>query len=202
MIGDVGRTENLVDVCRDADALVIEATYMEEEAQMARDFAHLTARQAARLAQEAGVGHLILTHISRRYRERDVLGEARAVFAELASWRAISMLSRCGAGSWWRYTGGDEGQTFMVDRALFFPDVGFVVVAGLFPEAQPVAAHELQAAQPLGAFPEIGRLQVVTPGQVADHAAQRVAVVGRRSARRRNASPAGSCPPAPPPAAG
>ncbi|OGO27569.1 MAG: ribonuclease Z [Chloroflexi bacterium RBG_16_54_18] len=81
MIGDVGRTENLVPVCRGADALVIEATYMEEEAQMARDFAHLTARQAALLAQEAGVGHLILTHISRRYRERDVLGEARATFA-------------------------------------------------------------------------------------------------------------------------
>lgn len=82
LIGDVGRTEDLVEICRGADTLVIEATYLEEEAQMARDFAHLTARQAALLAQQAGVGHLILTHISRRYRERDVLAEARAVFPE------------------------------------------------------------------------------------------------------------------------
>lgn len=79
-VGDTGRTDNLLEVCREADALVIEATYLEEEASMARDFSHLTARQAAELARQAGVKQLILTHISRRYRERDVLAEARAVF--------------------------------------------------------------------------------------------------------------------------
>ncbi len=79
-IGDVGRTAELVDVCRGADALVVEATYLEEEADLARRFAHLTARQAATLAAEAGVGRLILTHLSRRYREQDVLREAREVF--------------------------------------------------------------------------------------------------------------------------
>ncbi|MCI0519876.1 MAG: ribonuclease Z [Chloroflexi bacterium] len=79
-VGDVGRTENLVEVCRGADTLVIEATYLEEEADMAREFAHLTARQAALLARQAGVKHLILTHLSRRYRERDVLSEALEVF--------------------------------------------------------------------------------------------------------------------------
>jgi ribonuclease Z len=81
-VGDAGRSENLVEVCRDADALVIEATYLEEEAEMAREFAHLTARQAAELALQAGVKRLILTHISRRYRERDVLAEAQATFPE------------------------------------------------------------------------------------------------------------------------
>jgi ribonuclease Z len=79
-VGDVGRTHDLVPVCRDADALVIEATYLNEENQMARDFAHLTARMAAELAIEAGVKHLILTHISRRYRERDIIAEARSTF--------------------------------------------------------------------------------------------------------------------------
>lgn len=79
-VGDAGRTDNLVEVCYQADALVIEATYLEEEAEMARQFAHLTARQAAELALKAQVKHLILTHISRRYRERDVLAEAQAVF--------------------------------------------------------------------------------------------------------------------------
>ncbi|HSQ27967.1 MAG TPA: ribonuclease Z [Anaerolineales bacterium] len=79
-VGDVGRTEDLLDVCQDADALVIESTYLEEEASMARDFAHLTARMAAQLATQANVKNLILTHISRRYRERDVIAEAREFF--------------------------------------------------------------------------------------------------------------------------
>lgn len=79
-VGDAGRTDNLVDVCRGADALVIEATYLEEEADLARRFGHLTARQAAELAAEAGVRQLFLVHISRRYAERDVRREAREVF--------------------------------------------------------------------------------------------------------------------------
>jgi ribonuclease Z len=83
-VGDTGRTDDLMEVCRDADTLVIEATYLNAEAEMAADFAHLTAQQAARLASEVGVKHLLLTHISRRYRERDVLAEARAVFANTA----------------------------------------------------------------------------------------------------------------------
>lgn len=79
-IGDVGQTDNLTEACRNADALVIESTYLEVEAEMARDFAHLTAKQAAELAIRSGVKNLILTHISRRYRERDVLIEAQEVF--------------------------------------------------------------------------------------------------------------------------
>jgi ribonuclease Z len=79
-VGDTGDTESLVEVCRGVDTLVIESTYLEAEADLARQFAHLTARMAAELAVKAEVSHLILTHISRRYRERDVLAEARAVF--------------------------------------------------------------------------------------------------------------------------
>jgi ribonuclease Z len=79
-VGDVGETADLLEVCREADVLVIEATYLDAEREMARDFAHLTARQAGELAREAGVKQLILTHISRRYRERDVLAEAQSVF--------------------------------------------------------------------------------------------------------------------------
>ena len=79
-IGDCGRTDDLIEACRQADALVIEATYLEVEADMARTFGHLTARQAAGLAAAAGVGQLILTHVSRRYREREVQEEAEAVF--------------------------------------------------------------------------------------------------------------------------
>lgn len=78
VIGDTGRIDDLIEPCRDADALVIESTYLNEEADMARQFSHLTAQQAAELAVRANVHHLILTHISRRYREKDVLKEAQA----------------------------------------------------------------------------------------------------------------------------
>lgn len=80
MVGDTGQTDNLVNVSQGADGLVIEATYLDEEAAMAREFGHLTARQAAELAVKAGVKQLLLTHISRRYREKDVLVEAQSVF--------------------------------------------------------------------------------------------------------------------------
>ena len=84
VIGDTGRTDDLLAFCRDADALVIESTYTEEEAEMARMFSHLTARQAAELAVKAGVKKLILTHISRRYREKDILQEAQAIFPNVS----------------------------------------------------------------------------------------------------------------------
>ena len=80
VVGDAGKTEDLLEVSKDADALVIESTYLDEEAEMAHQFSHLTARQAAELAVKAGVKKLILTHISRRYREKDVLKEAQAIF--------------------------------------------------------------------------------------------------------------------------
>ena len=80
VVGDAGKTEDLLEVSKAADGLVIESTYLDEEAEMARQFSHLTARQAAELAVTAGVKKLILTHISRRYREKDVLKEAQAIF--------------------------------------------------------------------------------------------------------------------------
>lgn len=80
VVGDTGKTDNLFDVCKDADALVIESTYLNEEAEMASQFSHLTAQQAAELAVKADIKKLILTHISRRYREKDVLKEAQAVY--------------------------------------------------------------------------------------------------------------------------
>ena len=79
-VGDVGRTDELVEVCQQADALVIESTYLEEETDLAREFSHMTAGQAAALAASANVKNLFLTHISRRYRERDVYEEARHGF--------------------------------------------------------------------------------------------------------------------------
>jgi ribonuclease Z len=79
-VGDAGRTDDLLEVAHNADALIIEATYLNVDAQMARSFSHLTAAQSAQLARDAQVGHLYLTHLSRRYRDQDVLNEARSIF--------------------------------------------------------------------------------------------------------------------------
>jgi ribonuclease Z len=80
IVGDTGETESILPYCMDAAGLVIEATYLKEEQEMARQFAHLTAGEAASLAASANVGQLFLTHISRRYRDRDVEKEAREIF--------------------------------------------------------------------------------------------------------------------------
>jgi ribonuclease Z len=54
-------------LAEDADMLVIEATFLAEDTHLARDFGHLTAQQAARVAAESGVRQLVLTHFSQRY---------------------------------------------------------------------------------------------------------------------------------------
>jgi ribonuclease Z len=81
-VGDAGSTSGLCDSAHAADALVIEATYLERERDMAREFGHLTAQQSAELARDAQVNTLILTHLSRRYYEREVLEEAQEVFPD------------------------------------------------------------------------------------------------------------------------
>lgn len=49
------------------DMLVIESTFLDEDVRLATDHGHLTAGQAARVARDGGVRHLVLTHFSQRY---------------------------------------------------------------------------------------------------------------------------------------
>ncbi|MFD6548374.1 ribonuclease Z [Streptomyces sp. NPDC058398] len=49
------------------DLLVIESTFLDGDHRLALDHGHLTAGQAGRVAREAGVRHLVLTHFSQRY---------------------------------------------------------------------------------------------------------------------------------------
>nr|MBC8248138.1 ribonuclease Z [Anaerolineales bacterium] len=81
-VGDAAHTNNLVEVASHADALVIEATYLSKEEELAREYGHLTAAAAATLARQARVRQLYLTHISRRYSAEAVLAEARAIFPQ------------------------------------------------------------------------------------------------------------------------
>ncbi|MBR1652117.1 MAG: ribonuclease Z [Alloprevotella sp.] len=66
---------------RDVTLLYHEATYCEDRADKAAQHMHSTARQAALVAREAGVGRLLLGHFSRRYDDDGAfLREAQAVF--------------------------------------------------------------------------------------------------------------------------
>ncbi|MCS6773660.1 MAG: ribonuclease Z [Anaerolineae bacterium] len=80
MTGDLADTSGLAEIACGAHALVTEATYIEADAELARENGHLTAAQAARLAREANARLLILNHISGRYRDKDIENEAKAIF--------------------------------------------------------------------------------------------------------------------------
>jgi ribonuclease Z len=82
VIGDTETTEGLDEHVRDADVLVIEATFLDRDAAIARDYGHLTAGEAAALAAESGVKQLVLTHISGRYPDEDILAEASKTFPD------------------------------------------------------------------------------------------------------------------------
>ncbi len=61
IVGDTETTDGLVGNVRGADVLVIEATFLERDAAIARDYGHLTAAQAAALAATSGVKLLVLS---------------------------------------------------------------------------------------------------------------------------------------------
>ncbi len=75
---DTRLCENVLRLAAGADLLVIESTYLSPESELARRFGHLTARQAARVAQECGVRKLVLTHFSQRYLEPERFHEEAA----------------------------------------------------------------------------------------------------------------------------
>lgn len=71
-----------------ADLLVIEATYLHRDRALAERYGHLTARQAALIARDAGARRVVLTHFSQRYGdgeefERAYLDEARSVHPDV-----------------------------------------------------------------------------------------------------------------------
>ncbi|NGZ74487.1 ribonuclease Z [Saccharibacillus alkalitolerans] len=84
ILGDTRPTPGIHPLADGADVLVHEATFTDEFADLAHKYYHSTAVQAAEAAKKAGVGELILTHFSSRYKDQDqlrpLLQEARSVF--------------------------------------------------------------------------------------------------------------------------
>ena len=79
--GDTRPSEKLIELAKDSDILIHEATFEEADRLNAYEHGHSTARDAAEIAREANVDKLIITHISPRYIQYDVLErEAREVF--------------------------------------------------------------------------------------------------------------------------
>jgi ribonuclease Z len=90
ILGDTRYCEASVELAKEADVLVHEATFAAEDSALAHDYFHSTAVQAAEVAKLAGVKRLILTHISSRYQgalSEELLEQARELFpnTELAS---------------------------------------------------------------------------------------------------------------------
>jgi ribonuclease Z len=78
--GDTRPTQAVIELAKGASVLVHDSTFAETEKARALETGHSTAREAAGVALEAGVGTLVLTHVSSRHTWREVRDEARLVF--------------------------------------------------------------------------------------------------------------------------
>ncbi|MEM0996788.1 MAG: ribonuclease Z [Bacteroidota bacterium] len=80
-VADTRCCPGTVEIARGADLLLCEATHLQENAEKAHAHFHLTARQAAEIARDAGAEQLVLTHFSQRYPNTLThVAEAQAVF--------------------------------------------------------------------------------------------------------------------------
>ena len=85
--GDTRYSRNIIKFSKNADLLISDSTFCEDFIHHAKNYKHMTSKQAAKIAKESNAKKLVLTHISRRYQEKDtpinvhkLLSEAKEVF--------------------------------------------------------------------------------------------------------------------------
>jgi ribonuclease Z len=82
--GDTMPHEDLVEIAHHADVLIHDATSDAALEEKANRYGHSSSRQAAKIAKEAGVGLLVLTHVSPRYEDpATILADAKQVFGNV-----------------------------------------------------------------------------------------------------------------------
>ena len=81
-IFDTAINNNAIKIAKNSNLLICEATYTEKESDLAREYKHLTAKQAATIAKKSRSKKLILAHLSQRYEnsEGKILNEAKKIF--------------------------------------------------------------------------------------------------------------------------
>ena len=91
---DTRRCAGAVELARGADLLVTESTYLEAEADLAEEYAHLTSVHAARIAAEAGARRLVLMHYSQRHPDEEAFAvEARRHFPDVHAARDLDRVA-------------------------------------------------------------------------------------------------------------
>ena len=94
VILDTGLCNNINKLTKNSDLAILESTFLEEsgnEEKLAKEYKHLTAKQAAEIAKKAKVKELILTHLSQRYEE---MPEKIEKFFDPQEWRKIREVIR------------------------------------------------------------------------------------------------------------
>jgi len=79
ILGDTLPVQSIVEQIKHADVLIHEGTFKHEDEKLAKDYYHSTAVQAAEIAKQAHVKQLLLTHVSSRYHQDDLIEELNIV---------------------------------------------------------------------------------------------------------------------------
>ena len=84
LISDTAYSKKAISLAKDSDLVICESTYLSENEDKAKEYKHLTAKQAADIAKKAKAKELILTHFSQRYKNvKDMYKEAKLVFKKV-----------------------------------------------------------------------------------------------------------------------
>lgn len=80
---DTSFTKNAIKISKDSDVLICEATYLEKHLEKGDKHKHLTATQAATIANMSNTKKLVMTHFSQRYSDiKEIEEEAKNIFSE------------------------------------------------------------------------------------------------------------------------